>query len=52
MLTYLFVMLLGLALYLLGVSIPRLAWLSTLGIVIFGVALFYWLPGNHSASLR
>ncbi len=51
-LTPLFVMLLGLVLYVLGYLVPKVAWLQPIAIVCFGVGLFHWLPGAHAAILR
>lgn len=45
-------MLVGLLLYLLSFTVPKLGWLAPLGLIMFGVGLFQWLPGNHAASLR
>ena len=50
--TALLVLFLGLALYILSVLAPKVAWLAPLGLILFGVGLFYWLPGNHAASIR
>lgn len=50
--TALIVMILGLALYLLTLVAPKVAWLSPLALIMFGVGLFHWLPGYHTLSLR
>ena len=50
--TALVIMVLGLCLYLLTLVVPRVAWLSPLALIMFGVGLFHWLPGNHTLSLR
>lgn len=45
-------LLVGLLLYVLSFTVPKLGWLSPLGLIMFGVGLFHWLPGGHSVSIR
>lgn len=50
--TALVVMILGLLLWILTLVAPRLAFLTPIALIMFGVGLFHWLPGYHNLSLH
>ena len=45
-------MLVGLALFILALIAPKVAWIMPLALICFAVGLFHWLPGHHAASVK